>query len=412
MALKTQGSRLWNWGLSRGRRQRTRCLAAVAVTAASLLGTAVPSVAATLPTLTVVVLGSGGVTSRPAGIACPARCTATFAAGTRVVLTPVPKSGSAFLRWGGSCTGTGACTVAVSALAAVAAQFTAGPKPTPQPITGKAVAVPGSYTGNYLGEYGSLTFFVSPGGTSLLNVSVPNVVMTCTPAGSFPGSVNLSILDTAIGRNGSFTATGTQQGVFAGAPARFRYFLAGRFQGSTAAGPATAKGTLSEEISFSASGATERCASNTQSWSVTHDPQTAQKVLVAVPGSYSGRYLGEYGSLSFFVSPGGANLLSVSVPNVSIACTPTGSFPGSVNLSILGTPIKPNGSFVATGTQSGVFDNASTRFTYLFAGYFEGATPAGPVTVAGTLREDVTFAASGTTEACTSNDLWWSVTRS
>ena len=63
------------------------------------------------------------VTSAPAGISCPGKCAATFAAGSRVLLTPKSKGGSRFLRWGGDCTGAGACRVRVSALAAVAAEF-------------------------------------------------------------------------------------------------------------------------------------------------------------------------------------------------------------------------------------------------------------------------------------------------
>jgi hypothetical protein len=131
-------------------------------------------------------------------------------------------------------------------------------------------------------------------------------------------------------------------------------------------------------------------------------------------GTYSGKLnSGEYGQLTFSVSPGGSSVSTILVPNIGVACTPAGSFPGSVNLSILGgSAITPNASFTATGTQSGVFDNANAKFTYSLAGHFEGATPAGPVTVAGTLREDIVFAASGATETCSSDDLAWTATRS
>jgi Divergent InlB B-repeat domain len=79
--------------------------------------------AAVKPTLAVIVVGSGRVTSAPAGISCPGKCSATFAAGARVVLTATAKTGSRFLRWGGNCKGAGACRVRVSALSAVSAQF-------------------------------------------------------------------------------------------------------------------------------------------------------------------------------------------------------------------------------------------------------------------------------------------------
>lgn len=44
--------------------------------------------------------GSGTVTSSPAGINCPGTCSASFANGTLVTLTPVAASGSLFINWG------------------------------------------------------------------------------------------------------------------------------------------------------------------------------------------------------------------------------------------------------------------------------------------------------------------------
>ena len=398
--------------LSAAHGRATKYFAAVAVAVFSLLGAATPAVAAKPETLTVVVLGSGGVVSKPAGIDCPGTCTATFAAGTKVVLTPELKDGSSFLHWGAPCSGTGACTVRLSALTAVAAQFSAGakPHPHPQPHQTTAVAVPGSYSGSSRGNYGTISFFVAPGGTSLLNVTVPNLGIACAPAGSFPSSYNLGILETTINPNGSFTATGTQKGVFAGGGAIFSYSFSGRFQRATAAGPATAAGTFRGGVVFPSSGATEHCTSNSQAWTATHDPQPAPQKSIAVPGSYSGSSRGNYGTISFFVAPGGTSMLNIAVPNVGIACTPAGSFPSSDHLSILQTAITANGWFTATGTDEGVIDNANAKFTYVFTGYFEGATPAGPVTVAGTYREDIAFEASGANETCTSNEQSWSAT--
>jgi len=64
--------------------------------------------------------GSGTVTSAPAGIVCGASCSASYASGTVVTLTAA--AGSTFTGWSGACTGTGSCTVAMSA-AAVTASF-------------------------------------------------------------------------------------------------------------------------------------------------------------------------------------------------------------------------------------------------------------------------------------------------
>jgi hypothetical protein len=73
--------------------------------------------------LEVDVRGSGRVTSNPAGIACPEACSYTFAAGTQVRLRADPVAGATFLGWGGECSGTGACTVAITRAQSVTARF-------------------------------------------------------------------------------------------------------------------------------------------------------------------------------------------------------------------------------------------------------------------------------------------------
>jgi len=68
--------------------------------------------------------GAGTVASIPAGISCGATCTSGFATGTSVVLIASPGAGSVFAGWSGACSGTGACTVAMSAAQNVTASFT------------------------------------------------------------------------------------------------------------------------------------------------------------------------------------------------------------------------------------------------------------------------------------------------
>ncbi len=65
-------------------------------------------------TITTSGAGSGTVASSPAGTSCGSGCL-SFAAGTVVTLTATPNAGSTFAGWSGACSGTGSCTVTVTA---------------------------------------------------------------------------------------------------------------------------------------------------------------------------------------------------------------------------------------------------------------------------------------------------------
>lgn len=84
-------------------------------------------------TLTVSKTGTGAgiVTSSPSGINCGADCTETYTNGTSVTLTAVADTGSTFSSWsGGGCSGTGTCTVSMTAAQSVSANFTADTPPS------------------------------------------------------------------------------------------------------------------------------------------------------------------------------------------------------------------------------------------------------------------------------------------
>lgn len=72
-------------------------------------------------TVTLAGTGSGTVTSGPAGINCKPTCTASFAAGTQLKLTPLPAKGSYFAGWSRACRGTSACTITMNSDLAVRA---------------------------------------------------------------------------------------------------------------------------------------------------------------------------------------------------------------------------------------------------------------------------------------------------
>jgi hypothetical protein len=77
------------------------------------------------PTLTVSLSGTGGGSVTGAGISCPGACSHSYPVGTNVTLTATPGSGSTFAGWSGACTGTGACTVKMTANQSVTATFSA-----------------------------------------------------------------------------------------------------------------------------------------------------------------------------------------------------------------------------------------------------------------------------------------------
>lgn len=78
------------------------------------------------PTISITVSGSGSVTSVPAGINCGSDCSAAFEAGSSVTLSAAAASGAAFAGWsGGTCSGSGDCTLVASENVAVQAMFAA-----------------------------------------------------------------------------------------------------------------------------------------------------------------------------------------------------------------------------------------------------------------------------------------------
>ena len=68
-------------------------------------------------------LGTGTVTSSPAGIACGSACVATYADGTSVTLTAGAGRSSRFNGWSGDCSGRSTCVLSMTANHSVRASF-------------------------------------------------------------------------------------------------------------------------------------------------------------------------------------------------------------------------------------------------------------------------------------------------
>jgi len=102
-------------------------LAVLTLSSCSGVGSNRPSVPAPPSSvqLTVSKTGAGAVTSNPAGINCGSTCTASFNSGTTVTLTATPSAGSVFAGWSGACSGTGPCSLTLSAATSTAATFNA-----------------------------------------------------------------------------------------------------------------------------------------------------------------------------------------------------------------------------------------------------------------------------------------------
>jgi hypothetical protein len=141
--------------------------------------------------------GSGTVTSSPAGIDCGATCTHAYDQGTSVTLTASPATGSTFGGWSGACSGSGPCTVTISADLAVTATYTTpGPPPGPP----------------------SASIITPANGSSYQRGTVQSASYSCQDPAGAPGiqsctgtEPNGSPLDTSTPGPHSFTVTAKSQ---------------------------------------------------------------------------------------------------------------------------------------------------------------------------------------------------------
>lgn len=155
-------------------------------------------------TITGSGVGSGTVTSAPAGINCTfaagvvsGSCSTTFDEGTAVVLTAAPAAGSSFAAWMGACTGAGTCSVTMSADQTADAQFEVIPQHT-LTVTGSSTGT-GTVTSAPAGIACTSTAGVESGTCSTAYDEGTAVVLT---AAAVTGS-------SFVGWTGACTGTGT-----------------------------------------------------------------------------------------------------------------------------------------------------------------------------------------------------------
>ncbi len=266
----------------------------------------------------------------------------------------------------------------------------------------------GSYTATNPQTGWPITFYVSSSRTSLQDISIPTVELTCAPKGDANPAEPLGIASAPLNSNGSFTATTTQTGVYAGYPAKFTYTFRGNVHGVDPSGAARVAGTFRETMTFTDSAA-RTCTSNTQSWTAGRDTQPPQTTARPPAGGYTATNPQTGWPITFSVSSSKTRLQDTSIPTVELNCAP-GDASIAEPFAIAAIPLKSNLSFTATTTKTGVYAGHPAKFTYTFGGNFHGVAPSGAARAAGTFRETMTFTDS-TARTCTSNTQSWTATR-
>jgi uncharacterized repeat protein (TIGR02543 family) len=142
--------------------------------------------------------GSGTVTSSPAGINCGTACSMTVNYGTMITLTPTPSTGSNFSGWSGACTGTGTCTVPMTAATSVTASFQLNLYQISASMTGDA-------TGTITSSFG-----ISCPGTCSTYVSYGTAVTLTANPGAGAVFAGWSGTCAGQGQTCSFTVAGPQ----------------------------------------------------------------------------------------------------------------------------------------------------------------------------------------------------------
>jgi hypothetical protein len=102
----------------------TVCSAPAANEVGDFVGAQMAAANVNVPSVTVAKNGNGTVSSTDKLISCGTKCVSYYSAGATVTLTASAGSGSAFVGWGGACTGAqGACTVTLNDAQTVTATF-------------------------------------------------------------------------------------------------------------------------------------------------------------------------------------------------------------------------------------------------------------------------------------------------
>jgi hypothetical protein len=277
---------------------------------------------------------------------------------------------------------------------------------TSNPGHGDTVPPPGApQPGHYYGSApqnrsaGHIEFFVSPTG-NLQDVQIEETLEACAPVKTIFDHFEMA--EVAVAGDGSFSATGHQNGVVEGVAATFTYVLSGNL------GEKTASGSVREDVTFN-NGTAYSCSTNSQTWTATRDATQSPQLLPAQPGHYYGSapQNRSAGHIEFFVSPTG-NLQDVQIEETALACSPAKTLFDHFEMAEVA--VLADGSFSATGSQTEVIEGVSANVTYTLSGHVHGAGSDGRPRISGSVREDLTFD-NGTSYSCTTGSHFWNATR-
>jgi uncharacterized repeat protein (TIGR01451 family) len=297
--------------------------------------------AATNFTLTVAEAGSGTgtVSSAPAGIICPSTCSASFASGTQVTLTPTANAGSTFAGWSGACTGTTACVVTMTAAESVTATFN----------TSATVALTITEAGTGTGTVTSVPAGINCKPTCTANFASGTVVtLTATPAtgSTFTGWGGATCEGTGT-CTFTITAATTVTANFGGGTTNFALTVtdAGTGTGTVTSAPAgisckptcTANFASGTAVTLTATPAT---GSTFTGWSAPCEGTGTCTVTITAATTVTANFGGGTTNFALTVTEAGSGTGTVSSAPAGISCKPTCSanFASGTAVTLTATP--------------------------------------------------------------------------
>jgi hypothetical protein len=211
--------------------------------------------------LTVSVTGKGRLVSSPRGLDCSRTCTARFASGARVRLTPIAADGWQLSRWSGACKGSTSCSVKLTGAKVVLVTFKRIPPPAPPPPPPPPPAAkPGHFAGQ-TADNELWAFDIAADGLTLTNLQTGQINESCNDDYYLWGGQQTLPGPFPVARDGSFSIRLSTSTTVNDDPAADTFVITGQISGGVATG------TYRDDTTFSSGGTAYGCTSGNQTWS-------------------------------------------------------------------------------------------------------------------------------------------------